>query len=139
MASFSILGAETVTNTGATTLTGNLGVDPGSAIEGKATITVNGTNAATIGNPFVHQSDAFAELAQSQLAQALTNLGLLGPSNLLPANLAGLTLTSGVYTVPEGVSNLTGTLTLDGEGNPNAYGYSRCRARSSLHLIRSCT
>jgi len=121
LASFSILGAETVTNTGATTLTGNLGVDPGSAITGMATITVNGTNAATIGNPFVHQSDAFAELAQSQLAQALTNLGHLGPGNLLPADLAGLTLTSGGYTVPEGVSNLTGTLTLDGEGNPNAY------------------
>jgi len=34
--------------------------------------------------------------------------------------LAGLTLTPGVYTVPFGVSNLTGTLTLDGQGNANA-------------------
>ncbi len=121
LASFSVLGAETVTNSGATSLTGNLGVDPGSAITGKATITVNGTNAATIGNPFVHESNAFAELAQSQLAQALTNLGHLGPGNLLPVDLAGLTLTSGVYTVPAGISNLTGTLTLDGQGHANAF------------------
>jgi len=120
LASFAVLGASTVTNTGATTLTGNLGVNPGSAITGKATITVNGTNAATIGNPSVHEADAFGVLAQSQLASALTNLGLLGPGTLEPVDLAGLTLSPGVYTVPAGVSNLTGTLTLDGLGNANA-------------------
>lgn len=121
LGSFSVLGASTVTNTGATTLTGNLGVGPGSAITGTATITVNGTNAATIGNPSVHQADAFTVSAQSQLSAAKTNLGLMGPGTLQPANLAGLTLFSGIYTVPAGVSNLTGTLTLDGQGNANAF------------------
>ena len=120
LASFAVLGGTTVTNTGATTLTGNLGVGPGSAITGKATITVNGTNAATIGNPSVHEADAFSVLAQSQLASAMTNLGLLGPGTLLGVDLAGLTLTPGVYTVLAGISNLTGTLTLDGLGNANA-------------------
>ena len=120
LASFSVLGASTVTNTGATTLNGNLGVSPGSAITGMATITVNGTNAATIGNPSVHQADAFAILAQSQLATAMSNLGLLGAGTLQSVDLAGLTLFPGVYTVPAGVSNLTGTLTLDGQGNANA-------------------
>ncbi len=120
LASFAVLGASTVTNTGATTLTGNLGVSPGSAITGKATITVNGTNAADIGNPSVHEADAFAILAQSQLVTARTNLGLLGSGTLLPADLVGLTLAPGVYTVPAGVSNLTGSLTLDGLGNANA-------------------
>jgi hypothetical protein len=38
----------------------------------------------------------------------------------LGANLSGLTLSPGVYTVPAGVSNLTGTLTLNGQGNANA-------------------
>jgi hypothetical protein len=121
LASFSVLGASTVTNTGATTLTGNLGVSPGSAITGKATITVNGTNAATIGNPSVHEADAFAILAQSELVTAKTTLGLLGAGTLESVDLSGLTLFPGVYTVPAGISNLTGTLTLDGLGNANAF------------------
>jgi len=121
LSSFSVLGASTVTNTGATTLTGNLGVSPGSAITGKASITVNGTNAATIGNPSVHEADAFAILAQSELVTAKTNLGLMGPGTLEPVDLSGLTLFPGVYTVPGGISNLTGTLTLDGLGNANAF------------------
>src|SRR5579862_1392078 len=71
LASFSVLGATpAVTNTGATTLTGDIGVSPAASITGKATITVNGTNAATIGNPFVHEADATANSAQSQLAIA---------------------------------------------------------------------
>jgi hypothetical protein len=121
LATFSVLGASTVTNTGATTLTGDLGVSPGLAITGESTITVNGTNAATSGNPFVHAGDVVSGLAQNQLATAKTELGSLGAGTLLPANLAGLSLTPGIYTVPAGTSNLTGTLTLNGQGNLNAF------------------
>ena len=39
----------------------------------------------------------------------------------MPVDLVGLTLFPGVYTVPAGASNLTGTLTLDGQGNANAF------------------
>lgn len=121
LASFAVLGASAVTNTGTSTLSGNLGVDPGTAITGKAGITINGTNAATIGNPFVHEADAFSSLAQDQLAMALETLGLRGPGTLSAAELGGLTLLPGVYTVPAGVSNLNGTLTLDGQGDANAF------------------
>ena len=121
LATFSVLGGATVTNTGATTLTGDLGVAPGTAITGKASITVNGTNAATLGNPFVHESDALANLAQNQLVIAQTNLALMGPGTLLPMDLAGLTLSPGVYTVPAGVTNLSGTLILNGQGNADAF------------------
>src|ERR1700692_3799102 len=121
LATFSVLGASTVTNTGATTLTGDLGVSPGSAITGESTITGNGTNAAMIGNPFVHSNDAVSISAQSELAAAKTELGSLGAGTLLPANLGGLTLSPGVYTVPAGTTNLTGTLTLNGQGNLNAF------------------
>lgn len=121
LASYSVLGATpNVTNTGATTLTGDIGVSPALSITGLATITINGTNGAMLGNPFVHLGDATASLAQSQLTAAITILGLLGPGILLPEDLAGLTLAPGVYTVPAGVSNLTGTLTLDGGGDVNA-------------------
>lgn len=121
LATFSVLGGATVTNTGATTLTGDLGVAPGSAITGKVSITVNDTNAATLGNPFVHESDALANLAQNQWAIAQANLALMGPGTTLPSDLAGLTLSPGVYTVPAGTSNLTGTLILDGQGNADAF------------------
>lgn len=121
LASFAVLGASTVTNTGATTLEGNLGVNPGSAITGKAAITVNGTNAAIPGNPSVHEADAFGVLAQSQLVNARTSLGLMGAGTLLAVDLGGLTLSPGVYSVAAGISNLTGTLTLDGGGNANAF------------------
>jgi len=121
LATFSVLGGATVTNTGATTLTGDIGVAPGTAITGKPSITVNGTNAATPGNPFVHESDALANLAQAQLAIAQASLALLGPGTPVQMDLAGLTLSPGVYTVPAGTSNLTGTLTLDGGGNADAF------------------
>ena len=120
LASFVVLGASTVTNTGATTLIGNLGVAPGTAITGKETITINGTDAADEGNPFVHENDPYANLAQNQLAAAKVALGLLGPGTLTTVDLAGQTLTPGVYTVPAGVSNLTGMLRLDGLGDANA-------------------
>jgi hypothetical protein len=44
----------------------------------------------------------------------------MGPGTFLGVDLAGLTLAPGVYTVPAGTTNLSGTLTLDGGGNANA-------------------
>ena len=122
LAIFSVLGATpNVTNTGATTLTGDIGVSPALSITGLATITVNGTNGATLGNPFVHLGDATAGLAQTELANARTALGALGPGTLLGSDLTGLVLAPGVYTVAAGTTNLAGTLTLDGGVNPDAF------------------
>jgi Ice-binding-like/PEP-CTERM motif len=126
LASFAVLGANPdVTNTGATTINGGatpalLGVSPALSITGQATITINGDPALTTGAGFVHLADGTASLAQTQLTIAITDLGLMGPGTLEPVDLSGLTLFPGVYEVPAGIGNLTGTLTLDGLGNANA-------------------
>jgi hypothetical protein len=112
LASFTVLGASAVTNTGATTIGGNLGVSPGTSITGAGTISLTGV---------VHATDPFAALAQLQLVTATTDLDALGAGFLLAPDLtlAG-TLLPGVYRVGAGTTNLSGVLTLDGGGDLNA-------------------
>ena len=113
LATFSVLGAQTVTNTGATTLGSSLGVSPGSSITGSGTITLTGT---------IHATDAFAALAQAELTAARGVLDSQGVGSLLAADLTltGPFLLPGVYRVPFGVTNLSGVLTLKGTDTANA-------------------
>ena len=121
LGSFGVLGAAAVTSTGATTVAGNLGVSNNSSITGVTGIFGSLANDGPgVVSGAIHQGNAFASLADTQLTMAMTSLGLMGPGTTLGADLTGLTLAPGVYTVPAGTSNLTGTLTLDGQGNANA-------------------
>jgi hypothetical protein len=118
LASFAVLGAATVTNTGPTALTGNLGVSAGSAITGFYGTLENDGPGVFSGT--AHQADATAALAQTQLGLARTSLGLMTPNATFGADVGGLTLTPGVYSFSSS-AELTETLTLDGQGNANAY------------------
>src|ERR1700689_1491767 len=63
--SFAVLGGSTVTNTGPTVITGDLGVSPGTAVTGFPPGTVTGT---------IHSADAVAGQAQSGNSAAYLNL-----------------------------------------------------------------
>jgi hypothetical protein len=109
---FTVLGGSTVTNTGPTVVTGSLGVSPGSAVTGFPPGTVVGGS--------IHAADAVAAQAQSDLTIAYnTAAGLPCGTNLTGQDLGGMTLTPGVYCFSSS-AQLTGTLTLDMQGDPNA-------------------
>jgi hypothetical protein len=119
LATFAVLGAETVTNAPTSTIVGNVGVSPGAALPGFIFTSGLATSDPQVtGSVYSNTAEAIA--AQAQLTTARGNLTSLGPGTLLPANLAGLTILPGVYTVPFGGTNLSGTVTLDGLGDPNA-------------------
>jgi hypothetical protein len=110
-ANFAVLGASTITVTGVTSLIGDVGVSPGSAIAG--TFTTTGT---------IHLADAVAAQAQADLAIAYDALVAMTPStDLTGMDLGGLTLSPGVYHFNTS-AQLTGPLPLilDTQGDPHA-------------------
>jgi hypothetical protein len=121
LASFTVLGAETVTNVPTSTIVGNVGVSPGDALPGFNWVSGTATVDGQVTGGLVHSNTALAASAQAELTTARLNLDSLGIGNTLAlADLSGLTLFPGVYTVHSGITNLSGALTLDGQGNANA-------------------
>ena len=110
--SFAVLAGSTVTNTGPTVVTGNLGVSPGSAVTGfPPGLVIAGT---------IDAADAVALQAQSDDTTAYNVLaGLPCGHDLTGQDLVGKTLTPGVYCFSSS-AQLTGMLTLDSQGDPNA-------------------
>ena len=112
-ASFAVLGGSTVTNTGPTVVTGDLGVSPGSAVTGfPPGIVVGGS---------IHAADVLAAQAQIDATIAYNNLAAQACTTTfgVPTDLGGMILLPGVYCFASSAA-VTGTLTLNAQGNANA-------------------
>ncbi|AWG02666.1 ice-binding family protein [Clavibacter michiganensis] len=109
-ASYSVLAGQGVTNTGPSTLAADLGTSPNAAVSGFPPGVVGGAT---------HAADAAAGRAQSDLTTAYDDAAGRPTTAAVPADLVGSTLTPGVYTAG-GPLGLTGTVTLDAQGDPSA-------------------
>lgn len=109
-ANFAVLGGSTVTNTGASVVTGDLGVSPGSAVTGFPPGVV-------VPPSTIYAGDAVAAQAHTDTITAYdTLLNTPFTDDLTGQNLGGLTLSPGVYHF-DSSAQLTGPLILDGSGN----------------------
>lgn len=110
--SFAVLGGSAVTNAGPSAISGNVGVSPGGAVTGFA--------AGQVTNGSIHVNDGPAVQAHSDLSKAYNAAAAEAVNTVLTGqDLGGKTLTPGVYFFSSS-AGLTGTLTLNAMGNPNA-------------------
>jgi len=110
LGNFSVLAGTTVTNTGSTTVSGDVGVCPGTAVTGFPPGSSGGT---------IHINDGVASLAQAALTAGYIDAAGRAGGTSVAGDLVGKTLTAGVYTSTSSLAN-SGDLTLDAQGNPNA-------------------
>jgi hypothetical protein len=111
-ASFAVLAGQTVTNTGVSMISGDLGVSPGTAVTGfPPGLVIGGT---------IHTADGVANGAQSDLTTAYNDAAGRRPTANVPAFIgAGQTLAPGVYKATNSL-HVGGSLTLNAGGDPNA-------------------
>jgi hypothetical protein len=109
-ASFAVLAGAGITNTGITTINGDVGTYPTVSETGFGTVTLNGTD---------HAGDAVTQNAKTDLVTAYNDAAGRIPVIGKSGDIGGQTLTPGVYKSASTLG-ITGTLTLDAQGDPNA-------------------
>jgi hypothetical protein len=108
-ASFSVLAGSTVTNTGPTTMFGDLGLSPGSSVTGAPHVL-----GAT------HVDDAVSIGAKNSLTTAYNDAASRPTNGSAGTDLSGQTFTPGVRTASSSLLLSSGSVTLNAEGDPNA-------------------
>ena len=112
-ANFAVLAGSSIINTGATNITGDIGLSPGSSFGGfppgilVGTEQIN-TNLATQGK--LDLTAAYNDAAGRTSTDIVT----------LSGNIGGLTLTPGLYKTTSSLAISSGDLTFDARGNANA-------------------
>jgi hypothetical protein len=123
-ASFAVLGGSSVTNRGATRVTGNVGVSPGGS--------VSGFTAASLSAGEIHRDDALARSAQRDVSSLLVS------GACTPVTISG-TVAPGSYCV----ASIPQQLTLDGGADAvwifRVAGDLRTVAASSIVLMNGAT
>lgn len=109
--SFAVLAGSGITNTGPSVINGNIGSYPTTSITGFPPGLVNGTD---------HAGDAVTQGAKTDLTTAYNDAAGRTPVTTVPTELGGTTLVPGVYRSAAGTFGITGTVTLNGQGDPNA-------------------
>lgn len=104
---FAVLAGSGITNTGPTTITGDVGTFPTTTQSGFGSVTLTGTN---------HAGNAVTQQAKDDLVTAYGTAASSSPTTEIATDLAGQTLAPGVYDSADGTFGNTGTLTLDGQG-----------------------
>ena len=102
--SFAILAGAGITNTGPTTVNGDVGTFPTTTETGFGSVTITGTN---------HAGDPATQGAKNDLVTAYNTAAGSGPTTAVAANLGGQNLVAGVYNSASSLA-LTGVLTLSG-------------------------
>ncbi len=111
-ADFSVLASTSVISTGETMINGNLGVSPGTTVEGFPPGILNG---------FSYLADATATQAHVHLGVAYDEAAArIGISTAISGDVGGQTLAPGLYVASDAIGVLAGDLTLDGGGDSAA-------------------
>lgn len=111
--SFAILAGSSISNTGATNITGDMGLSPGTSIGGFPPGILVGTQ---------HINDAMANQAKLDLTAAYNDAAGRTATDIvtISGNIGGLTLTPGLYKSTSSLAISSGDLTFDALGNPGA-------------------
>jgi len=110
---YGVLAGSTVTNAGPTSVTGDVGVSPGTAVTGFPPGTVTGGA--------IHAGDVPAGAAEAAMTTAYNDAaGRTLCAVSLSGNIGGLTLAPGLYKSTSSLAISAGALTLDAQGDPNA-------------------
>ena len=112
--SYGVLGGAGVTNTGPSVINGNLGTAPNPSVTG-----FGGAPNGTV-NGAIHKADAAAMQAQDDLTTAYNDAAGQGPATTLATELGNQSLSPGVYNSSSGTFGITGPLTLNAGGDPDA-------------------
>lgn len=108
---FAILAGSTITNTGGTVVYGDIGLSPGTSFTGSADVVLDGK---------VHLTNTDASKAKDALTMAYNDVAGRTPVTIIATELGGQTLLPGVYASESGTFEITGTLTLDAQGDSSA-------------------